>query len=120
MPPLWWKRWNDCFNVKECTPATLEKLDRIDIGGLKVLEEGACVQSSSPLGDNCRLGAKVCGPLARDRINLSYLTYIAGDRQVLCTAGNAGGAALSLLQSHAEPASALVLQPATAILARPK
>jgi aspartokinase len=95
----------------------LEKLDRIKIGGLKVLEEGACVQSSSPQGDNCGLGSNICEPLARDRINLSYLTYLAGDRQVLCTAGNAGGAALSLLQSHAEPASTMVLKPATSILA---
>jgi ACT domain len=94
----------------------LEKFDRIRIGGLKVLEEGACVESSSPLEDN-RLGTSVCGPLARQHINLSFFTHVAGDREVLCTASQNGEAALTLLQSRADPAGSLALKRGTSILA---
>jgi hypothetical protein len=94
----------------------LEKFDRIRIGGLKVLEEGACVTSSSPLEDN-RLGPAVCAPLARQRLNLTFFTHVAGDREVLCTASHVGEAALTLLQSRADPAASLALQPGTSILA---
>jgi len=94
----------------------LKKFDRIRIGGLKVLEEGACVESSSPLEDN-RLGPSVCAPLARQRLNLTFLTHVAGDREVLCTASQNGEAALTLLQSQADPAASLALQPGTSILA---
>ena len=94
----------------------MEKFDRIRIGGLKVLEEGACVVSSSPLADS-RLGPEVCTPLARNRINLTFLTHVAGDREVLCTARDAGEASLTLLKSHAGPGGALTLQPGTSILA---
>jgi hypothetical protein len=94
----------------------LEKFDRIRIGGLKVLEEGACVVSFSPLADN-RLGPEVCAPLARNRINLTFLTHVAGDREVLCTASDAGEASLTLLKSHAGLGGALTLQPGTSILA---
>ena len=94
----------------------MEKVDRIRIGGLKVLEEGACVVSSSPLADS-RLGPEVCAPLARNRINLTFLTHVAGDREVLCTASGAGEASLTLLKSHAGPGGALTLQPGTSILA---
>ncbi|MGO9578421.1 MAG: ACT domain-containing protein [Desulfobaccales bacterium] len=94
----------------------MEKFDRIRIGGLKVLEEGACVESSSPLEDN-RLGLSVCAPLGRQRINLTFLTHVAGDREVLCTAGRNGEAALTLLRSQAGPGASLALQPGTSILA---
>jgi hypothetical protein len=94
----------------------LEKFDRIRIGGLKVLEEGACVESSSPVEDN-RLGREVCAPLAQHRLNLTFLTHVAGDREVLCTAANHGEAAFTLLQSHADPQGSLELKPGTSILA---
>jgi hypothetical protein len=94
----------------------LEKFDRIRIGGLKVLEGGACVESSSPLEDN-RLGPTVCAPLAQHRINLTFLTHVAGDREVVCTAGNVGEAALTLLQAQADPQASLALQAGTSILA---
>jgi hypothetical protein len=94
----------------------LEKFDRIRIGGLKVLEEGACVESSSPLIEN-RLGPLVCAPLARKGLNLTFFAHVAGDREVLCTASHNGEAALSLLQSQADPAASLALQPGTSILA---
>jgi hypothetical protein len=94
----------------------LEKFDRIRIGGLKVLEEGACVESSSPMEDN-RLGRQVCAPLAQHRINLTLLTHVAGDREVLCTAGDVGEAALTLLKAQADPQGYLTLKPGTSILA---
>jgi hypothetical protein len=94
----------------------LEKFDRIRIGGLKVLGEGACVESSSPLEDN-RLGPSVCSPLARQRLNLTFFTHVAGDREVMCTASQAGEAAFTLLQSQADPQASLALQPGTSILA---
>lgn len=94
----------------------MEKFDRIRIGGLKVLEEGACVTSSSPLEGN-RLGPSVCAPLAQRRLNLTFFTHVAGDREVLCTARHNGEAALTLLESQADPAASLALQPDTSILA---
>ncbi len=74
------------------------------------------MESSSPLEDN-RLGPKVCAPLAQHRINLTFLTHVAGDREVVCTAGNAGEATLTLLQAQADPQASLALQSGTAILA---
>ena len=74
------------------------------------------MESSSPLLDN-RLGPSVCAPLARHRINLTFLTHVAGDREVLCTASDTGEAALALLQSQADPQGTLALQPGTSILA---
>jgi hypothetical protein len=72
--------------------------------------------SSSPSVNN-RLGRQVCAPLAQHRINLTFLTHVAGDREVLCTASDAGEAAFALVQSHAGPQGSITLQPDTAILA---
>jgi hypothetical protein len=96
----------------------LEKIDRIRIGGLKIMAEGACVVSSSPPGANC-LDVDICAPLAQSRINLTFLAHIAGDNdyQVLCTAGEAGETAFTLLKGHAVPEAAVQLQPGTAVLA---
>ena len=74
------------------------------------------MESSSPLEDN-RLGPAVCAPLAQQRLNLTFFTHVAGDREVLCTASHNGEAALTLLQSQADPAASLALQPGTSILA---
>ncbi|MHB9074382.1 MAG: hypothetical protein ACYC6G_12740 [Desulfobaccales bacterium] len=94
----------------------MEKFQRLRIGGLKVLEGGASVTSSSPMEDN-RLGPTVCAPLAQHRINLTFLTHVAGDRAVVCTEGRVGEAALTLLKAQADPEARLALQPGTAILA---
>ncbi len=96
----------------------MEKFDRIRIGGLKVMEGGACVVSSSPPGAN-RLDVDICAPLAQNRINLTFLAHIAGDNdyQVLCTAGEAGETAFTLLKSHAVPETAVQFKPAAAVLA---
>jgi aspartokinase len=88
---------------------------RIRIGGLKVLEGGACVVSSSPRGED-RLADRVCAPLAQSKINLTFLTHVAGDREVLCTAGEAGEAALTLLKTHTEPGGHANLHPGASIL----
>ena len=91
------------------------EIKRIRIGGLKVLEGGACVVSSSPRGEDC-LSARLAAPLAQSKINLTFLTHVAGDREVLCTAGEAGEAALTLLKTHTAPQGSLQLQSGTAIL----
>jgi hypothetical protein len=80
------------------------------------MEGGACVTSSSPVGDH-RLGPEVCAPLAQHGINLTFLTHVAGDRQVLCTAVESGEAALALLQARAGTWGSQALQPGTSILA---
>lgn len=71
--------------------------------------------SSSPQGE-VPLGARVTAPLALSKINLTLLAHVAGDREVLCTAGEAGEAASTLLQSHASPHGLVHLQPGTVIL----
>ena len=47
------------------------------------------MESSSPLEDK-RLGPSVCAPLAQQRLNLTFFTHVAGDREVLCTASHNG------------------------------
>lgn len=74
------------------------------------------MESSSPLEYN-RLGAAVTAPLAQQRINLTFMTHVAGDREVVCTEGRAGEAALTLLKTHAVPEGSLALKQGTSILA---
>lgn len=94
----------------------MEKSDRIKIGGLKILEGGACVVSSSPMRATS-LSADICGPLAGKKINLTYFTHLSGDRQVLCTADKLGEAAFTLVKRHAAAGSELQLQRGTAVIA---
>jgi len=91
------------------------KLERSRVGGLKVLEGGACLVASFPQ-DEYRLAERVCTPLALNRINLSFFTHIASDREVLCTASWSGEAAFTLLRTQADPEATVHLQPGTAIL----
>ncbi len=72
--------------------------------------------SSSPMGENC-LHADICAPLARKKINLTFFTHLSGDSQVICTADKLGEETLSLVQSQADPRSALRLQRGTAVIA---
>jgi hypothetical protein len=74
------------------------------------------VVSSSPRGED-RLLTRVVAPLARSKINLTFLAHVAGDREVLCTAGETGEAALTLLKSRAEPQGSLELEAGSAVLA---
>jgi len=73
------------------------------------------VVSSSPRGED-HLAAQVCAPLAQNRINLTFLAHVAGDREVLCTAGQVGEAATTLLKTRANPGADLQLQSGTEIL----
>ena len=66
--------------------------------------------------DESRLAERVCAPLALNRINLSFLAHVAGDRAVLCMARSSGEAAFTLLRTRAEAEAAVQLQPGTAIL----
>ncbi len=91
------------------------KIERSRVGGLKVLEGGACLVASFPQ-DEGRLAERVCTPLALNRINLSFFTHMASDREVLCTASRSGEAAFTLLRTQAGPEAAVHLQPGTAIL----
>lgn len=72
--------------------------------------------SSSPMGENC-LHADICAPLARKKINLTFFTHLSGDSQVICTADKMGEETLSLVQSRADPRSALRLQRGTSVIA---
>jgi len=80
------------------------------------LEEGACVVSSSPMGANC-LSADICGPLARNKINLTFFTHLSGDRQVFCTADEVGESAFTLVKSRVAPGTELRLQRGMAVIA---
>ncbi len=71
--------------------------------------------SSFPQAEG-RLAQRVCAPIALNRINLSFFTHVAADRQVLCTAAPSGEAAFTLIRSHAEPGAAVYFQPAAAII----
>ncbi|MEJ2069470.1 MAG: hypothetical protein P8X49_06140 [Syntrophobacterales bacterium] len=76
---------------------------KIKVGGLKILEEGAGVVSSSAKGD-LRLRAGICSPLARNRINLTFLTHVAGAfgaeaYSVFCTELTAGMTSFTLVKS---------------------
>ena len=71
--------------------------------------------SFSPQGQ-APLGARVTAPLALSKINLTLLAHLAGDREVLCTASEAGEAASTILQSHAGPHGLVQMQPGTVIL----
>jgi hypothetical protein len=76
----------------------------IKVGGLKILEEGAAVASSFLTGGE-HLMQGVCSPLARGRINLTYLTHVAGafgaeDYTVFCTALADGMAGFTQVKSY--------------------
>lgn len=78
-------------------------VSKIRVGGLKILEEGAGVVSSFPK-EAQRLRAGICSPLARHRINLTFLTHVAGafgpeDYSVFCTDLAAGMAGFTLVKS---------------------
>jgi len=94
---------------------------RIEVGGLKILEEGACVASSSRGGGN-RLGPEICAPLALQKINLTFLTHLAGGggwttASSFCTALAAGLDSFSLLKSQQITPGTMQLNSGTVIVA---
>lgn len=79
-----------------------ETIKKRKVGGLKVVEEGACVASSFPSAAT-PLGG-ITASLARQRINLSFLAYVAGNARqesnlALCTELQAGASSHSLVQT---------------------
>jgi aspartokinase len=79
-------------------------MTKIKLRGLKLLEEGAQVASYSP-GDDNLLATGVCSPLARNKINLTFLSHAFLDQSArcitaFCTEGSAGRAAASLVEAH--------------------
>ena len=79
-------------------------MTKLKLRGLKLLEGGAQVASSSP-GDDNLLATGVCSPLARNKINLTFLSHTfleqgASCITAFCTEGSAGRAAASLVEAH--------------------
>jgi aspartokinase len=79
-------------------------MTKIKVRGLKLLEGGAKVASCSP-GDDNLLATGVCSPLARNKINLTFITHVALDQSesrltALCTEGSSGHAVASLIETH--------------------
>jgi aspartokinase len=78
-----------------------EAIEKVRMGGLKVVDGGVCVASS---WQNCavHLDARICAPLARERINLTLLTHVDSRRgrdcaTVFCSEAAAGTAGYTLL-----------------------
>jgi aspartokinase len=79
-------------------------MPKIKLRGLKLLEEGAHVASYSP-GDDNLLATGVCSPLARNKINITFLNHAFLDQSArcitaFCTEGSAGRAAASLVEAR--------------------
>ena len=85
-----------------------QDVNKIRVGGLKILEEGAGVVSSSAEGAQ-RLRAGICSPLTRNKINLTLLTHVAGAfgaeaYSVFCTEMTAGMTSFTLVKSDSAEA----------------
>jgi aspartokinase len=79
-------------------------MTKIKLRGLKLLEGGAQVASSSP-GDDNLLATGVCSPLALNKINITFLSHAFLDQgasctTAFCTGSSAGRAAASLVETH--------------------
>ncbi len=90
------------------------------IGGLKVVEEGACVASSFP-GAESRLDVDICAPLAEQKINLTFLTHVAEGRDgntctVFCTDLEDGAGSHSLVRTGCGGRGLFRLIPETCII----
>lgn len=77
--------------------------------------------SSSPRGEN-RLGREICAPLALNKINLTFLTHLAGGNgwataSSFCTALSAGLDSFSLLKSQQVIPGTMQLNAGTVIVA---
>ncbi|MBM4286704.1 MAG: hypothetical protein FJ135_00895 [Deltaproteobacteria bacterium] len=89
---------------------------KIHFGGIKLLTGGSCLVTSSP-GSEFRLGSQVTGPLAENRLNLTFLTHVAGDRTAFCTARAMGEGTQAFLQNLAGSQDVFQHQPDIALLA---
>jgi aspartokinase len=93
----------------------MENSDKIKFGGIKLLPGGSFLVSSSP-GAEFRLSHQVTSPLAESKLNLTFLTHVAGDRTSLCTSGTVGEGSLALLRSLAGSEDAFRYQPDISLL----
>ena len=96
---------------------------KIKVGGLKILEEGAGVVSSSAEGAQ-RLRAGLCSPLARNKINLTFLSHVAGAfgaeaYSVFCTDLTAGMTSFTLVKSDSADADLVSLHAPVCIISLP-
>ena len=95
--------------------------ESIAVGGLKVVEEGACVAVSSSSGED-HLRAGICVPLAQQKINATFLTHMTGggglnSASVICTDIQAGGINYSLAKaSYSSTQDVARLYPGTCIV----
>ncbi|MBM4284162.1 MAG: hypothetical protein FJ128_02780 [Deltaproteobacteria bacterium] len=93
---------------------------KLRAGGLKVQEGGAAVVSLFPAGSP-GLGPTVCGPLARQQLNLSLLAHLGGaeDRghaSIFCTSREDGPQSYALLSTLHQGAAAFRLLAGTCII----
>lgn len=77
---------------------------KIKVGGLKILEEGAGVASSFPTGAPHLLQG-ITSPLARSRINLTFLSHVSGafgaeDYTFFCTDLPAGMSSFAQVKAY--------------------
>ncbi len=93
---------------------------KIKVGGLKILEEGAGVASSFPAGGPHLLQG-ICSPLARKKINLTFLSHVAGafgaeDYTFFCTDLPAGMTSFTQVKSYAGTSGQVSLHAPTCIV----
>jgi aspartokinase len=94
----------------------MENQAKIKFGGIKLLSGGSCLVNSSP-GGEFRLSSQVTSPLAENRLNLTFLTHVAGDRTSLCTTDAVGEGPLALLRQVAGSDDAFQYEKDIALLA---
>ena len=94
----------------------MENHVKVKFGGIKLLTGGSCLVNSSP-GGEFRLGHQVTGPLAENKLNLTFLTHVAGDRTSLCTTDAIGEGTLALLRGLAGSEDAFQYQKDISLLA---
>jgi aspartokinase len=95
--------------------------ESITVGGLKVVEGGACVAISSSSGEDY-LRAGLCVPLAQQRINSTFLTHMTGggvlnSASVICTDSKDGATTYSLAKAtYSSAQDVATLHPDTCIV----
>jgi aspartokinase len=98
-----------------------QDISKLKVGGLKILEEGAGVVSSFP-GGALHLLQGICSPLAQKRINLTFLSHVAGafgeaeDYTVFCTDLAAGMAGFTQVKAYTGASGQVGLHAPTCII----
>jgi hypothetical protein len=97
-----------------------QETSKLKVGGLKILEEGAGVASSFPVGGQHLMNG-ICSPLARSGINLTFLSHVAGapgseDYTVFCTGLAAGMDGFTQVKAYAGASGHVSLHAPTCII----